>query len=135
MKKNTHTHTLDTVISDFEILNENINLCKNLEEIIIELNKFEKCVHKYAYLKNNRPQKMLKALHVYALQNANIRENKVKKEVKKLTKKTYKDYIKLFKNLRNNGASYQAISEYAEKELNIKVSRETIRKEVKNEQL
>ena len=133
MKKNTYS--LDTVLYDFEILNENINLAKNLEEVIFELNKFAEHVHKYAYLKNNRPQKMLKALHVYALQNANVRENKVKKEVKKLTKKSYKDYIKLFKNLRSNGASYQAISTYAEKELGIKVSRETIRKEVKNEQI
>lgn len=106
-----------------------IQMSENIEEMRSHLNQLLELVYRYAAKKNNRHNKSLKVFAEYS--KLTTREDKVKQEIfKKHTKKkkTYKDYISTFELLRERGYSYRKIAEYANKELKIKVSSETIRK-------
>jgi len=103
-----------------------IFVSENISEIQIHINKFLELTYRYAAKKNNRPNKGLKVFTEYA----NIEDTPKIKVKKQITKKTYKDYLPHFLILHKRGYSYRKISRYAQKELNIKVSNETIRKKL-----
>jgi DNA repair ATPase RecN len=108
---------------------EDIFVAENLEEIKTHINKLLELTYRYASKNNNRPNKGLKVFQEYR-KLKDTRETKVKKEIHKKAKKHYKDYLEHFFILRRRKYSYAKISNYAKEELNIKVSRETLRKEL-----
>ncbi len=105
---------------------QNICQSENINEIKKEINILLNLSYRYASSKNNRPNKGLKIFQEYNKIELN-REQKISKQIQINKKKTYKDYLNQFKILRKRGYSYKKISDYAKKELNIKVSSETIR--------
>ncbi|UCN01154.1 hypothetical protein LCX93_04370 [Sulfurimonas sp. SWIR-19] len=122
---------METVIkASVQKFNENIQASENLEEINEHINTLLKLVHRYASKKNNRPNKGLKVFEEYI--KTDTRELKVKREVSRRSEKTYKDFIGKYIALREDGYSWQRISDYMLKKYNIKASRESIRKLVIN---
>lgn len=106
---------------------ENCSSAKNINELKNITDELLKIVYKYSSEKNNRPYKSLKIFEQYNKQNT-TREHKIKSEITKMQKKTWKDYVPQFFILRKRGMSYQQIAYYTKQKYNIKVSRETIRK-------
>ncbi len=111
-----------------KLLNENIELCNNLEEIQIELNKLLLLSYRYATPQNNRPNKSLKIFTEY-LNIEDTREQKVTKQIRRNqnNKQAYKDYLDEFLLLRKRGYSYRKIAIYAKDKLSIIISSETLR--------
>lgn len=116
--------------SGIEKFYENIFYTENISELQEEINKLLQIIYQYASIKNNRPNKGLKAFVVYNSKYT-TRESKVKKEINKRTVKTYHDYLPQIKLLREKGFSFRKISNYMLNKYKIKVSSETIRKKLK----
>jgi len=99
------------------------------EDIKKHIDDLLKLTYRYASKKNDRHNKGLKVFEEYL--KTDSRENKIKREIAKQKKKTYKDYISKFIALRSENFSWQKISDYMQEKHNIRVSRETIRQSVK----
>jgi len=108
---------------------QDIMASDNIEDIKKHIDNLLKLTYRYASKKNDRHNKGLKVFEEYL--KTDSRENKIKREVAKQKKKTYKDYISKFIALRSENYSWQKISDYMKERHNIKVSRETIRQAVK----
>ena len=110
---------------------EDIFYAENISEMQKTINNLLELTYQYGSLKNKRPNKGLKVFIKYS-EKFTTRESKIKKEVNKRILKTYKDYLPQFKLLQEQGYSTRKISAYALKKYNIKVSRETIRKALRD---
>jgi hypothetical protein len=104
-------------------LNDKISLSANVNDMNIVLNQLLDLVYRYAAKNNNRPNKALKLFSEFSKIELS-REEKIKQQQKL---KTYKDYLPQLQVLRNRGASYQELSNYAKEHFEVKVSRETLR--------
>ena len=110
---------------------EDIFVAENLETIQGHINELLQLSYRYASKKNNRPNKGLKVFQEY-FKIQESRESKIKKQIKKREELNYKDFIEQFLILRKRGYSYRKIAKYAQAELQLKVSSETIRKSIKD---
>lgn len=114
-------------------LNDNINLCNNLDEINRELQKLFELSYRYASKNNNRHNKYIKTFKEYlALEDLEQnRKNKLKVQIKNQSK-NIDDYLQelLFLKKEEN-YSYAKLEQYAQEKFKIKVSRETIRTKLK----
>lgn len=109
---------------------EDIRASENINDMLEHINLLLNLSYRYATQKNNRPNKGLKIFTEY-LKIEDTREQKVKKEISKADKKSYKHYLKHFQILRNRGYSYKKISDYALKEFGIKVTGQTINNQLR----
>ena len=109
---------------------EDIKTSENLNEIINHINSLLNLSYRYASQKNNRPNKGIKIFTEY-LKIEETREEKIKKEILKTDKKSYKYYLKHFLTLRKKGYSYKKISEYALKEYGIKITGQTLNNQLR----
>jgi len=119
-----------------QLLYNNLSLISSYDELQNELNKFYNAFKKDANENNTRPNKAIIGMINYL----NLKENKkrntstinTKSRAKRLAhKSTYKDYLEEYIILKNRGYSNQKIADYSLKHFKIKVSKETIRKALK----
>ena len=112
------------------LLYEKIKLSENYEETKQILDEFINYVNKYASKKNNRYNKALTALEKYFKQHKEEVTEVVRRA--KLKKARWQNFIPLFIKLHNRGYSNPKISTYLEEKYGIKISKETIRKAIKD---
>ena len=130
MSKLTEFEKLETQAKNgVRLLYEKIKLAKNYEETKKVLDDFITYIHKYSSKKNNRHNKALTAFEKYFLNNQEEVTEVVRKA--KLKKAHWKNFIPLFIKLHNKGYSNPKISLYIQEKYGIKVSKETIRKAIK----
>ena len=112
------------------LLYEKIKLSKNYEETKQILDEFINYVNKYASKKNNRTNKSLTAFEKYFKQHKKEEVTEVARKAK-LKKAKWQDFIPLFIKLHNRGYSNPKISLYIQEKYSIKISKETIRKAIR----
>ena len=126
---NKHQYQLLTAKAAIELLSKNVSKIFTYEELQTELNIFMNSYIKDANKKNNRPNKSIIGFINYLKDNKNkSRTIAAVKQKQRVSKKSYKDYIPNYILLREQGLSYQKISEYSFKHFKQKVSKDTVRK-------
>ncbi len=111
------------------LLYEKIKLSQDYHETKQILNDFIIYIHKYASKKNNRINKSLTAFEKYFLNHKEEVTEVVRRA--KLKKTSWKDFIPLFVKLHNKNYSNPKIALYIEEKYGVKISKETIRKAIK----
>lgn len=129
---NKHNTQLITAKAAVELLSKNVSNIFTYEELQNELNLFMKSYIKDANIKNNRPNKSVMGFINYFKENKKSGRNiEAVLNKKTVSKKSYKDYLPEYILLRNQGLSYQKISEYSKKHYKQSVSKDTIRNALK----
>lgn len=134
MNNKKHLNQIAKVKAAVNLLYNEINLLNDYEEIQSHLNQFMKCYTQQANDKNNRPNKSLMGFINYFNQVApkkrSIKSISTKGQILQ-HKKTYKDYLSQYQILRARGLSYKEIADYSAQHFKIKISKETIRTNLK----
>jgi uncharacterized protein YaaW (UPF0174 family) len=129
MNKKKHIKQIARVKAAISLLNNEINSLNNYHEIQTHLDLFAKFFKEQANEKNDRANKSLMGFINYfnkvAPKQRSIKA--VKSKAKKLTAKSYKNYISEYQILRARGLSYQKIADYSAQHFKVKVSKESIR--------
>ncbi len=112
------------------LLYEKIKLSQNFSETQRILDDFITYIHKYASKKNNRHNKALTAFQKYFTNNKEEVTEVVRRA--KLKKAKWQDFVPLFLKLHNRGYSNPKIATYMFEKHGIKISKETIRKAIKD---
>lgn len=129
---NKHNNQLITAKAAVELLSKNVSNVFTYEELQNELNLFMNSFIKDANIKNNRPNKSVIGFINYLKENKKSGRNiEAVLSKKSISKKSYKDYLPEYILLRNQGLSYQKISEYSKKHYKQSVSKDTIRNALK----
>ena len=133
---NKHKQQMQRAKASLNLLQMKIELAEDYQEMLNEFNIFMKFFQQQANERNNRPNKSIQGFINYFNNNAHKKRSIEKlnetNKVKKLTVKlTYKDYIPDYLILRKKGMSYKKISEYSLAHFKIKVSKDTIRNNLK----
>ena len=114
------------------LLSEKLKLSNNYEETKEILDDFCVFINRYASKKNDRTNKSLTALSKYY--QAHREEITEINRKRKIQRRHWKDYIPVFIKLHDKGYSNPKISEIMLEKFKVKVSKETIRKALKDVQ-
>lgn len=126
MKKNLELEARNGV----RLLQEKIKLAKNYEETKNILNEITTFINQFASKKNNRSNKSLVAFSKYF---QNFKDDEIQTIIRKakFKKKNWKEFIPLFVKLHNKNYSNPKIALYMKEKYGISISKETIRKAIK----
>ena len=135
-KKNKHIQQFKSAQSGITLLYNEAKLINDYEELQTFLNVFFGYFQRIANEKNTAPNKSLIAFKSYYENEAQSKRTakaiQSKAKAKRLSyRANYKDYISEYMILRKRNYSYRAISEYSKLYLKVSVSKDTLRKYLK----
>ena len=135
-KNNKHIQQFKSAQSGITLLYNESKLINDYEELQTFLNIFFGYFQRIANEKNTAPNKSLIAFKSYYENEAQSKRTakaiQSKAKAKRLSyKSNYKDYISEYMILRNRNYSYRAISEYSKLHFKVSVSKDTLRKILK----
>jgi len=135
-KNQKHLQQFIQAKAGIELLYNETKLINDYEELQTFLNVFFGYFQRIANEKNTVPNKSLIAFKSYyeneAQSKRTVKAIQNKAKAKRLSYKTnYKDYISEYMILRKRNYSYRAISEYSKLHFKVSVSKDTLRKILK----
>jgi len=135
-KNKKHMQQFRFALSGIELLYSETKLINDYEELQAFLNVFFGYFQRIANEKNTAANKSLIAFKSYyeneAQSKRTVKAIQSKAKGKRLSyRANYKDYTEEYLILRKRGYSYRAISEYSKLHFKVKVSKDTLRKYLK----